>query len=110
MKQRNQSRSDCPINFSLELIGDRWSLLIVRDIVFAGKKTFNDFLYSDEHIARNILSSRLRSLTDMGIINKNPHPYDKRKEVYSLTDKGKDLIPVLYALSVWGTSYKLKEQ
>ena len=106
MKQRKQSRSDCPISFSLELVGDIWSLLIIRDIVYANKQTFNDFLASDEHIARNILSDRLTTLTKTGIISKAPHPHDKRKEIYTLTSKGADLIPVLRALSAWGTTYK----
>lgn len=106
MKQRKQSRSDCPISFSLELVGDIWSLLIIRDIVYANKQTFNDFLSSDEHIARNILADRLTTLTEKGIIHRTPHHSDKRKEVYTLTNKGMALIPVLQALSAWGTAYK----
>ncbi len=95
-------RSDCPINYSLQMLGDSWSLLIIRDILFAGKKTFGEFLSSDEGIARNILTNRLSNLVQNGIIVKGPHPTDRRKEIYSLSDKGLDLIPLLLELSAWG--------
>lgn len=98
----NSLRSNCPINYSLEVIGDSWSLLIVRDIVFAGKKTFAEFLASDEHIARNILTSRLRKLQENGILTKSPHPTDKRSDIYNLSAKGEELIPTLSVLSKWG--------
>ncbi|PLR76156.1 transcriptional regulator [Bacillus sp. V3-13] len=108
MKSSNdqQHRSDCPINFSLEMMGDSWSLLLIRDIVFAGKKTFGEFLSSDEGIARNILTSRLNQLTEKGILVKKPHPTDKRKDLYELTDKGLDLIPILLDLSAWGAKHE----
>jgi DNA-binding HxlR family transcriptional regulator len=95
-------RSDCPINYSLQMLGDSWSLLIIRDILFAGKKTFGEFLSSDEGIARNILTNRLTNLVQNGIIVKGPHPTDRRKEIYTLSDKGLDLIPLLLELSAWG--------
>jgi DNA-binding HxlR family transcriptional regulator len=98
-------RSNCPIASTLDLIGDAWSLLIVRDIVFAGKQTFGEFLGSDEGIARNILSNRLARLEQAGLITKSPHPTDKRKELYRLTDAGLDLIPVLLDLSAWGMKH-----
>lgn len=98
-----QRRSDCPIAFSLDLIGDAWSLLIIRDMVFAGKQTFGEFLGSDEGIARNILSNRLARLEQLGLMTKTPHPTDKRKDLYRLTEAGLDLIPVLLALSDWGS-------
>lgn len=95
-------RSDCPINFSLEVVGDAWSLLILRDIVYFGKKTYNEFLASDEGIARNILADRLVQLQAKGLLAKKPHPGDKRKEVYELTDDGLELVPVLLELAEWG--------
>ncbi|WP_067841837.1 winged helix-turn-helix transcriptional regulator [Amphibacillus sediminis] len=99
-------RSDCPINFSLQMLGDTWSLLIIRDLIFANKHTFGEFLNSDEGIARNILTNRLQSLEQEGLIKKKPHPSDKRKDLYQLTEKGLDLIPVLIELSLWGSKYE----
>jgi DNA-binding HxlR family transcriptional regulator len=106
MRNSKKRRSNCPISFSLEVIGDSWSLLIIRDIVFAGKRTFGEFLASDERIARNILSNRLSRLEAMGLIIKKPHPSDGRKDLYELTDAGLDLIPVLLELSAWGAKYE----
>jgi DNA-binding HxlR family transcriptional regulator len=94
-------RSNCPVNFGLETFGDKWSLLIVRDIVFWGKKTYGDFLRSDERIATNILASRLAQLEREGILRKTPHSTDKRKDVYSLTEKGMELIPLLVEIVAW---------
>ena len=94
-------RSNCPINFGLEAFGDRWSLLIIRDIIFWGKKTYGDFLRSDEQIATNILAARLASLEASGIVTKVPHQTDKRKDVYQLTTKGLDLIPLLVEIISW---------
>lgn len=94
-------RSNCPVNFGLETFGDKWSLLILRDMVFWGKKTYGEFLRSDEGIATNILAARLASLGKEGIISKKPHPGDKRKDLYSLTDKGLELIPLLVEIVAW---------
>jgi DNA-binding HxlR family transcriptional regulator len=105
MKTRQDSlRSDCPINYSLELIGDSWSLLIIRDMVYFGKKTYGEFMDSDEGIARNILASRLVQLIDNGIITKTPHP-DGRKDIYKLTEKGLGLIPILLDMADWGAMH-----
>lgn len=95
-------KSHCPINFSLEIFGDSWSLLIIRDIVFGGKRTFGEFLNSEENIATNILATRLLRLENEGILIKTPFPKDKRKEIYTLTKKGLDLIPLLIEISLWG--------
>lgn len=103
---RLSRRSNCPISFSLELLGDSWSLLIIRDIIFAGKKTFGEFLTSDEGIARNILSNRLSRLETIGLITKSPHPEDRRKDLYELTEAGLDLLPVLFELSCWGAKHE----
>ncbi len=105
MKTRQDSlRSDCPINYVLELVGDSWSLLIIRDIVYFGKKTYGEFLDSDEGIARNILASRLSQLVEHDIIAKTPHP-DGRKDIYSLTEKGLGLIPILLDMADWGAQH-----
>lgn len=101
----SQSRSDCPINFSLEAVGDPWSLLIVRDIAFWGKRTFGEFLRSGEGIATNILSVRLRKLESDGILTKAVDQDDKRRDIYSLTEKGLDLIPVVMELGAWAAKY-----
>jgi DNA-binding HxlR family transcriptional regulator len=94
-------RSNCPVNFGLEAFGDRWSLLIIRDIIFWGKKTYSDFLRSDEQIATNILAARLASLEAAGILSKQPHVTDKRKDVYVLTTRGLDLIPLMVEIVSW---------
>ncbi|HSW65772.1 MAG TPA: helix-turn-helix domain-containing protein [Bacillota bacterium] len=99
------AKSDCPINFSLETFGDRWSLLILRDIIYFRKKTFNEFLASDEGIARNILADRLDRLQKSGILTRKPHPADKRKELYELTEEGLRLIPLLLELAAWGATH-----
>lgn len=103
--KKPERRSDCPINFSLETFGDRWSLLIVRDIVYFGKRTYGDFLDSDERIATNILADRLARLEGEGILIKRPHDSDRRKEVYALTDKGLDLIPILLEMANFGARH-----
>lgn len=106
MRNNKQLRSDCPISFTLDVFGDKWSLLIVRDVVFANKQTFNDFLHADEGIARNILANRLTHLVDKGVLLKLPHPTDGRKDVYKLTEKGHDLIPILLSMATWGNKHE----
>ena len=105
MKKKQQRRSDCPINFALETFGDTWSLLIIREIVYFGKKTYGEFLELEEGIATNILASRIAQLEQKGILVKKPSETDKRKEVYSLTEKGLDLIPILLELASWGAQH-----
>jgi DNA-binding HxlR family transcriptional regulator len=104
MKRLDQ-KSHCAVNFALEVIGDPWSLLIVRDIAFNGKHTFNEFLKSEERIARNILASRLAQLEDNGVLIRQVNPEDRRVGYYTLTEKGVDLIPVLFELSKWSVKY-----
>lgn len=108
--KRRAFRSHCAINYSLEIIGDQWSLLIIRDIVYFGKRTFGDFLQSDEHISPSILSLRLAHLERQGILVKRPHSSDRRREVYWLTEKGLDLIPILHELSAWGAKHDPETQ
>ena len=94
-------RSDCPISFALDLFGDRWTLLVIRDLAFKGKNSFSDFLASDEGIARNILADRLASLEAAGFIEKHPHPDDLRRSIYTLTERGLGLVPVLVETILW---------
>ncbi|MCM3291027.1 helix-turn-helix transcriptional regulator [Paenibacillus sp. MER 180] len=103
--KRLDTKSHCPINFSLEAFGDHWSLLIIRDILYFGKNTYGEFIESEERISSNILASRLAHLELKGILIKKPHATDKRKEVYILSDKGLDLIPILLDLADWGAQY-----
>ena len=105
MKHTQHRRSDCPINFALETFGDPWSLLIIRDIVYFGKKTYGEFLESEEGMATNILASRLARLEQQGILVKQPSPSDKRKEEHVLTEKGLDLIPVLAEMANWSAEH-----
>lgn len=101
-------RSHCPVNYGVEIFGDRWSLLIIRDIVFSGKKTYGEFLKSEENIATNILASRLAFLEEQGILTKSPSPTDGRKDFYSLTEKGLDLIPILINIMCWSKQHNPK--
>ncbi|HYD59852.1 MAG TPA: helix-turn-helix domain-containing protein [Noviherbaspirillum sp.] len=103
--KRTDNKSHCPVNFALETFGDPWSLLIVRDIVFWGKRTYGEFLESGEGISTNILAARLAHLEQKGILSKGPHESDKRKEVYTLTDKGLALIPLLLEMSGWSAQH-----
>lgn len=105
MKKNQPRRSGCPINFALETFGDRWSLLIIRDMVYFGKKTYGEFLASEEGMATNILASRLAELEQKGLLVKKPDDTDKRKEIYYLTDKGLDLIPILLEMAGWGAQH-----
>lgn len=105
MKHTHQRRSDCPINFAVETFGDPWSLLLIRDIVYFGKKTYGEFLASEEGMATNILASRLTRLEERGILMKMPSGQDKRKEEYILTEKGLDLIPVLVEMANWSAEH-----
>lgn len=98
-------RSDCPLNFGLEIFGDRWSLLIIRDLMFFGKRTYNEFLTSAECISTNILAERLNMLEHEKIIKKAKDPAHKQKLLYSLTEKGIDLAPVIINIGLWSEKY-----
>lgn len=95
-------RSQCPINLAVEVLGDRWSLLIIRDVMFADRRHFRQFLQSEEGISTNILAERLARLVEAGVLRKDPDPTHKQKAVYSLTETGIDLLPVLAQLGIWG--------
>lgn len=102
----SRRRSGCPVSISLEVVGDRWSLLIVRDLMVRGFRTFKDFQGSGEGIATNILADRLNKLQDAGIIAEEPDWSDARRVNYRLTEKGIDLAPVLLELLVWGARHQ----
>lgn len=101
-------RSDCPINFALEIFGDKWTLLVARDLMFRGKMYYGDFLDSEEKIATNILADRLETLECAGIVKKSQDPKNKTKYIYSLTSKGLDLAPVLIEIVLWSAKYDPK--
>lgn len=98
-------RSDCPINYFVEIAGDKWSLIILRDIVFWGKVSPSQFRASSEQIATNILSSRLTKLINNNIINKTTDSNDRRRENYSLTEKGLALTPILLDIANWSDTF-----
>ena len=100
-----QQKSLCPINLALEVFGDRWSLLIVRDMMFAGKRHFREFLQSEEGISSNILTERLGKLVEYGVLSKTDDPTHKQKAIYSLTPMGIELLPVITQIGIWGRKY-----
>ena len=95
------SRSCCPVACTLDILGDKWTLLVIRDL-FLGRRHFKEFSASPEKIATNILADRLARLTDLGLAEKYPSPEQPGREVYRLTEKGKSLKPVLSAVTKWG--------
>jgi len=102
-----KKRSDCPISSSLDIWGDKWSLLIVRDLIFSMQCTYGDFLKSEEKIATNILATRLQMLELNGIITKLNHPDSKAKVLYQLTRKGIDLLPLMIEINLWADKYSI---
>jgi DNA-binding HxlR family transcriptional regulator len=101
----SKKRSDCPISCSLDMWGDKWSLLIIRDLMLSKECTYGDFLKSPEGIATNILASRLQVLEENKIIKKLDHPDSKAKVLYRLTRKGIDLLPLLVEINLWAEKY-----
>ena len=108
MRKRRQAerRSECPLNASVEMLGDRWSLLIIRDMMLRGARTYKEFLQCYEGIATNILADRLRKLIAYRIITTEPDPSDGRKLTYRLTAKGIDLAPVLTEMVLWAAAHE----
>jgi DNA-binding HxlR family transcriptional regulator len=100
-----KKRSSCPISSSLDIWGDKWSLLIIRDLMFSKQSTYGDFLKSEEKIATNILANRLQMLEENGLIAKLDHPESKAKVLYKLTQKGIDLFPVMVEMNLWAEKY-----
>jgi DNA-binding HxlR family transcriptional regulator len=103
--EASKKRSECPLSGSLDIFGDKWSLLIIRDLMFGNKCTYNDFLKSGEGIATNILASRLKALEENGIIGKSTHPESKAKNLYKLNQKGIDLLPIIVEVYLWANKY-----
>lgn len=98
-------RSDCPINFGVELFGDRWTLLVVRDLMFKGKHGYGAFLESEEHIATNILADRLQQLEVAGLVVKRVDPARKSRFIYALDERGIDLLPVMVEIILWSAQH-----
>lgn len=103
--EKSKKRSACPLSCSLEIFGDKWSLLIIRDMMFYNKSSYGDFLRSAEGIATNILASRLQGLEENGLIEKLEHPDNKVKGLYRLTHKAIDLLPVIIEIQLWAEKY-----
>lgn len=101
-----QNRSGCPINLSVEILGDKWTLVVIRDMALGGRRHFRELLtLSDEGIAPNMLANRLKLLMAHGLITKADDPSHKQKSIYSLTEKGIELVPVLAQMAIWGSKY-----
>lgn len=95
----------CPVAYALDIFGDRWSLIVIRDILFRGVRTYGDLLKADEGIATNILASRLKEFAASGIISKNRDPDNKRQFIYRITPKGAELAPILVEMIQWSAKY-----
>jgi DNA-binding HxlR family transcriptional regulator len=104
MKQL-KTRSACPISNALDLFGDKWTLLIIRDMIFEGKSSYGECASSDEKIASNILADRLELLEHHGLVTKKVSLVNKAKFVYTLTEKAIDLLPVIVEMILWGSKY-----
>ncbi len=102
---KDDIRSGCPINLSLEVFGDKWSLLIIRDMIFGGKRHFRELLRSQEGISSNILADRLKMLVELGMLTKADDPTHKQKAIYSLTEMTIALVPIMAQLGAWGRRY-----
>lgn len=105
-RAKSSRRSACPVSISLEMFGDRWSLLIIRDLMVRGLRTFKEFQASGEGIASNILSNRLERLEATGIVATEADESDGRKVIYRLTEKGIDLAPIMLELLIWGARHE----
>ncbi len=106
--KNHQHTTTCPIAFSLDHFGDKWSLLIIRDMLFLRKKQYKDFLGSHEKISTNILADRLKSLESTGMITKQADPNNKKQWIYLPTKKGLNLIPILLDLTEWSAQFNPK--
>lgn len=100
-----KKRTNCPISCWLDLFGDRWTLLIIRDMLIFEKKTYKDFLESDEKISTNILADRLKKLVEQGVATKSVHPDNRLVFVYELTERGKSLEPVIMEIVKWSNAF-----
>jgi DNA-binding HxlR family transcriptional regulator len=105
-KSKNERRSDCPLSIGLEIFGDKWTLLVLRDLMFKGFKTFKEFQGSGEEIASNVLSDRLFRLLEEGIVTAERSKSDARVMAYRPTAKGLDLLPILLEIVLWSARYE----
>ncbi len=105
---RKTRRSGCPINLTLEMLGDRWSLIVIRDVMFGNRRHYGDLLrLSEEGIASNILANRLQRLVRAGLLSRSGDPTHKQKAIYSLTEASIQLVPVLAQMAAWGRRHTL---
>lgn len=98
-------RCNCPVTTALDILGDKWMLVIIKQMLIEGKETFKDFTESDESVASNILSTKLKLLEDVGLITKNKLPNNKKTNIYLLTEKALALTPVIVELASWSDKY-----
>ena len=106
MSKKNKKRdTGCPVAFALDMFGDRWSLVVIRDILLKGYTTYGELLASDEQIATNILASRLKELEESGIITKKQNPENKRQNIYKITTMGMELAPIIVEMIRWSAKY-----
>ena len=103
--KETKNRSGCPLSYSLDVLGDKWTLLILRDMLFSGKSSYGEFLQSEEKIATNILADRLALLEAQGLVSKEVAADKKSKFTYRLTEKGIDLLPLIVEFTLWGARY-----
>ncbi len=104
--KKSECRSACPVANALDVVGDRWTLLVIRDLMLMNKHEYHEFLSGPEGIATNILSDRLKRLVCTRLIDSLPHPGHKSKKLYYLTQKGKDLLPLMVEMILWGGTYR----
>lgn len=102
----DRPRSSCPIGLSLDVFGDAWTLLLLRDMMFGGKRRFRELLESDERISSNILADRLKMLVDEGLLTKGADPSHKQKAIYSLTERAIELLPIIVQIGAWGRRHR----
>ena len=105
VNSKRYHRSGCPISYALDIFGDRWTLLVLRDLILQGKQRYGEILASDERIASNILSDRLKRLETAGIIRRARDPEDGRQVLYRVTEKGRSLVPVMLEIAAWGAAH-----
>jgi DNA-binding HxlR family transcriptional regulator len=106
MRNEDKKRqTGCPISFGLDTFGDRWSLVVIREMMMGGKTTYGEFLEADEGISTNILADRLKHLETEGIIEKSRDPENRRSFIYTLTEKGHDLAPIMLEIVLWSGAH-----
>lgn len=104
-KETKKRQTGCPVAFGLDTFGDRWSLLVIREIMLRGKKTYSEFMEMEESIATNILIDRLKHLEAEGIVDKSRDPENRRSYIYTLTKKGRDLAPIILEIIIWSGAH-----